>query len=130
MFSFHPPFFVFAFWFCAVSTIQNFRIGIDRNANEKRWRLETNVPVKTRGEFPHRLIDENNCGTFIHTNDTAEPVTYADDVIDAKPEWILGGSPDEAEKFDLFCVHGTPSRISTKSSGNSCSGCVFGSLKT
>lgn len=111
-------------------TIKDFRFGIDRDTNRNGRRLEMDWLVKARRELPRRLIDENYSRAFIDTNDAAKFFIDANDVVYAKSEWIVIGSPDEAEKFGLFAVlvHGAPHQSNREctSSLDKCSASVPG----
>ena len=107
------------FVFPAGFAIKDFRVGVDGDAKRDRWRMETHLLVKARGEFPCPPVHEHDGGAFIDTNDQTKPAINADNVICAEPEWMLL-LQDKAEKLALFAdvFHGNPPRISTTPSAD------------
>ena len=107
------------FVFPAGFAIKDFRFGVDGDAKRDRWRMETHLLVKARGEFPCPPVHQHDGGAFIDTNDQTKPAINADNVICAEPEWMLL-LQDKAEKLALFAgaLHDVPPRISATPSAD------------
>lgn len=66
--------------------VQDFGLGVGRNA-EQRWRrLESNRLVKPGFKIPDRTVHDHYCRAFVDANDPAKPVVEPDDIAGSQPK--------------------------------------------
>jgi hypothetical protein len=81
--------------------VQDFKVGICRDAKQGgRW-LKSNWLVKTGLKIPNWPVHDDHRRTCVHANDTAKPAGQSDDIAGMEPERMLQGLPDDANELGL-----------------------------
>jgi len=90
--------------------VEDFKVGIGRDAQQGGRRLKTNWLVKTGLKIPYWPVHDDHRCALIHADDTAKPAGQSDNVAGMEPERMLQGLPDDANELGLR-------RVVEKSSG-------------
>ena len=84
--------------------VEDFKVGIWRDAEHGGRRLKTNGLVKTGLKIPYWPVHKDHRRALIHAEDTAKPAGQSDDIAGMEPEGMLQGLPDDANELGLCWV--------------------------
>jgi hypothetical protein len=84
--------------------VKDFNVGVGTNPHQGGRRLEPDGLVKAGFELADWPVHKNDRRALIDPDNTAQPVLNTYDIADAKPELILFGPPDQADKLELIGV--------------------------